>query len=353
VDCESVVDSNNEYIKMRKPIEKIFNNATNSKNINEAVLFVENSRGDFSLNHGYGGKDIHSPLFMASVSKLFTTASILILQEKKKLSLDDYLGDYFKKATLEGLHNYNGNEYSYDLKISDLLFQTSGLPDWFEEGDIKKQILQEDFEIEFEELLDKTKSLKPHFSPHSRKKAFYAEVNFDLLAKIIENVTESPLAKIYQDFIFTPLGLTKTYLPTKIEDFIPKIYYKNESFYRPKFLTSVSDAITTAEDLMLFLKGFWGGSLFSQSIFEKLSIYRKLQMSMGPIFYGGGYMQIPMKSIYTLFMGKGELVGHSGTTGSFAFYFPEKDLYFVGDFNQMASSGLPIRVVMKLAMKLK
>ena len=346
-------DSNNEYIKMKKQIEKIFDKATSSKNVHEAVLFVENSKGDFSLDCGYGGKDINSPLFMASISKLFVTSCILILQEKKKLSLDDYLVDYFNKDDLKGLHNYKGNEYSYDLKISDLLFQTSGLPHWVEESDIAERILQEDFEVRFKELLEKTKTLKPHFSPNTRKKAFYGEINFDLLIKIIENITGSPLAKVYQDYIFTPLGLTKTYLPTKIDDFIPNIYYKNESLHRPKFLTSISDGITTAEDLMLFLKGFWGGSLFSQSIFEKLSIYKKLQMSMGPIFYGGGYMQIPMKSIYTFFMGKGELIGHSGSTGSFAFYFPEKDLYFVGDFNQMANPGLPIRLLIKLAYKIK
>ena len=346
-------DSNNEYIKMEKQIEKIFDNATSSKNVHEAVLFVENSKGDFSVNCGYGGKDINSPLFMASISKLFVTSCILILQEKKMLSLDDYLVDYFNKDDLKGLHIYKANEYSYDLKISDLLFQTSGLPHWVDESDIIEQILKEDFEITFEELLEKTKKLKPHFSPNTKKKAFYGEMNFNLLIKIIENVTGSPLAEVYQEYIFTPLGLTNTYLPTKTDDFIPHIYYKNESLYRPKFLSSISDTITTAEDLMLFLKGFWGGSLFPQSIFEKLSTYKKLQMSMGPIFYGGGYMQIPMKSIYTLFMGKGELLGHSGSTGSFAFYFPEKDLYFVGDFNQMANSGLPIKLVIKLAMKLK
>jgi len=43
------------------------------------------------------------------------------------------------------------------------------------------------------------------------------------------------------------------------------------------------------------------------------------------------------------------LVGHSGTTGSFAFYAPEKDLFLVGDVNQFAKPALPIRFVMKLA----
>jgi hypothetical protein len=74
---------------------------------------------------------------------------------------------------------------------------------------------------------------------------------------------------------------------------------------------------------------------------------------MGPLFYGGGYMQIPMNSIYTLFTGKGELLGHSGATGSFAFYYPHKDLFFVGDTNQLANPGLPIMLVMKLARAVK
>lgn len=71
---------------------------------------------------------------------------------------------------------------------------------------------------------------------------------------------------------------------------------------------------------------------------------------MSPINYGGGYMQIPLGGLYTMFMGSGELLGHSGSTGSFAFYHKEKDLYFVGDVNQMSNPALPIRLVMQLAM---
>ena len=52
-------------------------------------------------------------------------------------------------------------------------------------------------------------------------------------------------------------------------------------------------------------------------------------------------------------MGKGELIGHSGHSGSFAFYYPHKDLFFVGDVNQLANPGLPIQLVMKLAMTIK
>lgn len=337
-------------------IEKAFNSATRSKHIHEAILFVENSEGDFSLSLGYGGRDINSPLLMASITKLFTTTCILILQEQRKLSLDNHAADYFDKATLTGIHIFKGIDYSEKLTLSNLLFQTSGLPDWFEDGGAKTLTVQGDFSITFEEMLKKTKRLKPHFAPDTSKKAYYSDINFDLLGEIIEKVTQMPLEKAYQNYIFNPLGLTKTYLPVSNNDFVPNIYYRNESLHRPKFIAccrASGGGITTAHELMLFLKAFFGGVLFPQSIMQKLSVYRKLQLAMGPVYYGGGYMQIPLNTINTLYTGKGELVGHSGTTGSFAFYYPHKDLYFVGDLNQMANPSLPIRLVMSLAMSSK
>lgn len=41
------------------------------------------------------------------------------------------------------------------------------------------------------------------------------------------------------------------------------------------------------------------------------------------------------------------------STGSFAFYYPVKDLFMVGDLNQMGNAALPIRLSMKLAMMTK
>jgi CubicO group peptidase (beta-lactamase class C family) len=339
----------------KNTIEKVFNTATRSKQIHEAVLLVENSNGDFSVECGYGGKDIHSLFFTASVTKLFVTACILILREQKMLSLDNYLRDYLDKNIMEGLHVNKDKDYSRILSISDLMYHTSGLADGLIEGDFLNLLAKNDIDVSYEAVLDKTKALCPHFAPNTPKKAFYSDMNFRLLCNIIEKVTGMTLAKAYQDYICNPLGMNNTYLPSSIDDFIPNIFYKNEILHRPIYLTGSYnyDVISTAADLMLFIKAFFGGALFAKDIFEKLSEYRKLQMTMGPLYYGGGYMQIPLNSIYTLFSGKGELIGHSGTTGSFAFYYPRKDLYFVGDVNQMVNPGLPIRLVMKLAMSVK
>ncbi|MPN45601.1 hypothetical protein SDC9_193168 [bioreactor metagenome] len=100
---------------------------------------------------------------------------------------------------------------------------------------------------------------------------------------------------------------------------------------------------------MTFLKAFFGGGLFNISIFDELSSCNKLQASMSPICYGGGYMRIPLNGLTTLFMGKGELKGHSGSTGSFAFYYPIKDLFIIGNLNQMANAALPIKLSMRIA----
>ncbi len=338
-----------------RKIDKLFDKTTSSNQIHEAILFVESMNGDFSYNRGCGDRELDSFMTMASITKLFTTTCILILLEQERLSLNDKIANYFEEDVLSGLHIFNGKEYSYELTISDLLFQTSGFPEMFEEGkdSAKNTFIKNDVYINFEDSLAWTKKHKPHFAPGTAKKAHYADINFDILGEIITKITKLPLEEVYKQFIFDPLNLKKTYLPTSDNDVIPNVYYKNESLYRPKAIMSSrasGGCITTARELMMFLKAFFGGDLFHKEVFDKLSTYHKLQISKGPIYYGGGYMQIPLDGLTTLFQGKGELLGHSGSTGSFAFYYPDKDLFFVGDMNQMSSPALPIRLVMKLAM---
>ena len=340
-------------MRNKEIIEKKFNNATRSKQIHEAVLLVENGSGDFSVNFGYGGKTIDTPMQAASVGKLYTTTCVLMLNEQKKLSLDNLAVDYFDKTTFNGLHTYKGVEYSHKLTLSDLLFQTSGLPDYEGEGGIMKRVIKEDFAINTAELIEITKTLKPRFAPLG-KKAFYSDLNFQLLGEVVEKVTQMPLENVFRDFLFEPLGLTKTYMPVG-DDFVPHIYYKSQSIHRPKLIMSLrggGNAVTTARELMIFLKAFFNGHFFPKTLFEKLSVYRRIR-AMSLIFYGGGYMQVPLGSIFTLFMGKGELIGHSGSTGSFAFYYPHKDFYFVGDVNQVSNPGLPFPLILNLAMSVK
>lgn len=339
-------------------IQKCFNRITNSNQIIEAVLLVENMSGDFTYSIGYGKKDVDSPMIMASITKLFTTTCILILREHGKLFLDDNLAKYFDQSTLSKLHIYKGKEYSFELTIYDLLHQASGLPDIYQKtkNSIKNVVTNQDIYIEFDDMLGMVKSLKPHFKPQAPKKAYYANINFDILGEIIEKVTNLPLEQVYKKFIFEPLELKNTYLPISENECIPHIFYKEKPLYRPKIIMSgraSGGCITTARELMIFIKAFFGGKLFNKDIFKNETIYRKLQLSMSPMRYGCGYMQIPLGGIETAFQGKGELIGHSGSTGSFAFYYPYKDLFFVGDVNQISNPAIPVRLAIQLAILIK
>lgn len=337
--------------------EKIFKRVTASPQIHEAVLLIENTDASFTFSSEYGGKSVDSPLLMASITKLFAAACILILREQGKLSFNDKLTEYFDNSILDGLHIYKGKEYSGEITIYDLIFQTSGLPDVYEEtsNNLRNRLINEDAYIGFEQLIADSKELKTHFAPQIRKRAYYADVNFDILGEIIEKITGLPLEQVYKDFIFEPLGLTHTYLPISESDFAPNIYYKDKSIHRPKFIMcsrASGGCISTAHELMLFLKAFFGGRLFDKAVLNTPG-YRKMQMTMSPMRYGCGHMQILLDGVTTLFQGKGELVGHSGSTGSFAFYYPLKDLFFVGDVNQMANPAIPVRLAMQLAMNVK
>jgi hypothetical protein len=42
------------------------------------------------------------------------------------------------------------------------------------------------------------------------------------------------------------------------------------------------------------------------------------------------------------------MIGHSGSTGSVAFYIPEKDLYITGTVNQQARPGIAFQTMIRI-----
>lgn len=334
-----------------RKIDKLFNQVTKGKNIFEGAILIENSSGDFSYSKGYE-RDIDTLMLMASITKLFTTTCILALMEEGRISLSDKISKYFDDEILKGLHVYKGREYSFDLTVENLLFQTSGLSDFYLDGagSILKRVFIGDFSYTFEEELAWGKSMNPRFAPGAKGKAYYSDINFDLLGKIIEEINGSTLQEAYEKYIFQPLNLQNTYLAREASDFVPHTYYKSERIERATFIRSCyasGGGVTTARELMIFLKAFWSGKLFSKEVFKRIEAHNPLQMSYYPIHYSGGYMRI--EAGYP-FGKKDTLVGHSGSTGAFAFYCPNKDLFFVGDIPQIASPSICVRLAMRAAL---
>ena len=197
-----------------------------------------------------GNLSIEQPYFIASTTKLFTTAIILKLREEGKLNLDDKINKYIDASILFGLHVYKGKEYSQELTIRHLLSHTSGLPDYFQDKRVSGKSLEDELMAgndqfwTFEQSIERSKNMSPLFAPGTKGKAKYSDANFQLLGKIIENITGKSYAENCQERIIQPLGLTKTYLYQDATDKTPKmLYYKNKELIILKAMTSLARTV--------------------------------------------------------------------------------------------------------------
>lgn len=157
---------------------------------------------------------------------------------------------------------------------------------------------------------------------------------------MIEKVTGQPLAEVFQQRIMAPLKLTNSYLLNPEQAATPTVYYEHTRLERLKFLMSSGASgggMTTARDLVRFMRAFVTGELFSIKDFKDVTGYRPLQASFGSIHYDAGFMRI------------GGMLGHTGSAGAFVFYYPEVDTYLVGDFNQMSKPSLPLLAAIQIA----
>ena len=175
------------FEKRTEIIDNFFNKLTNSKQVHECSLYIEDMNGDFLYKNIYGDREFDAPFVIASITKLFTTTCILAMKDDNLLSLDDKVSDYFGDETMKGLHIYNGVDYSYELTISNLLFQTSGLPDYSEGGqrNIRSFSILDNVYLDFSQKIEMSKELEPHFAPGTLNKAYYANINLSNNFKII------------------------------------------------------------------------------------------------------------------------------------------------------------------------
>ena len=331
-------------------IQQHFGQAIAQPDIYKAALFVENDSGNYSEILS-SGKSVDTPMMVASISKMFTTSCVLKLVDAGIISLDDKIAKFLDAEIVNGLHVFEGRDYSQDLTVANLLFMTSGLPDYFtaEVGNLSMEsILAKDRNISFAEIIAVTKRLGALFAPDSDR-AYYSDVNFDLLGKILEDVTETPLKEIFAQLIFAPQGMNDSYVPTG-NDLVPDTYYGSKKVSRERYNKSCpasAGCVSTLRDLMAFSKAFWSGKLVSNDLLLAIAKYRRIQF--GIFWYGGGHMQLRGSKAINGFPRDAELVGHSGSTGCFMYYYPIRRLHIVGDLSQVDSPPIATQLALKVA----
>lgn len=298
-----------------------------------------------------GNMSLDQPYFIASTTKLFTTSIILKLRADGKLSLDDKINKYLDQSILKDLHVFKGKDYADEITIKHLLAHTSGLPDYFQgEGTNGKSLEDEivsgmDQFWTFEQAIERTKKMKALFAPGTDNKANYSDANFQLLGKIIENITDKTFIENCEALIIKPLYLTKTYMYDDTLDLIPKpLFYKSNELKIPKAMTSFGadgGVVSTSADMLIFIESFFTGKLFPKEYIIELQEWNKI---FPPLQAGIGIHLFKLPG----FFGMPELIGHSGLSGALAYYDPKDDIYVVGTVNQIAYPSQSFTVASKL-----
>lgn len=163
--------------------------------VKEGKVFATYEKGNLN------GKPItiDTPMPIASISKQFCAAAILLLQEQGKLSIDDTLDKYYP-------------EYKYGKKITlrHLLSMRSGIHNYTDYMSECEKFATDDktYEESFDSLKDWIFSRKLYFEPDTN--FYYSNCNYSLLSDIVEQISGKKYIDFLRETFFNPLGMTHT-----------------------------------------------------------------------------------------------------------------------------------------------
>lgn len=304
------------------------------KSNKESIVLIEDLSG--SKKHILANNIKPSEkIIIASITKLYTHSVIFAMSDRGLIDLNKVVTEYLPHEHWKNLHNYKGIDHSEKIRVIDLINQTSGLADY--EMDIKgddsviDRFKKEDFILSETYAIRLTKSLEAKFLP-GEDKAHYSNINAILLGLIAEQISGKLLIELYNEYIFIPLGLENTELASENNHILA--YLGNEKVDRTKYISSAlacGGLVSTVDDMMIFIKAFFKGKIFSKSNIENAN-FHKIQFF--PIKYGGGMMAVELSTLMSPFFDAPMILGHSGLSGSFSYYCPEKELFIVGTLNK-------------------
>jgi len=323
--------------------------------IKNAYLLVDSEKLGIQLNLAEGSTghipaNPQQPNYMASVGKLFTAAIIGILSEDEKLSFDDKITKFLDDELLSNLHIYKGKDYTNEIRIKNLLQQTSGLPDNFWPL-LDELIKNQGLDISPREAVFWAKNnLEPDFPPGDGFN--YTDTNYHLLGLIIESITNEPFHAALRKFIFEPLDMKHSYMLQYSEP-LEKSQYPTADFFVNE--TRMNDlqgfggldysgggVVAPTSDLLKFMKALVTHQIVTK---ETLDEMMSNPQKFGPgIEYGYGIWQIT--TVPFLMPKKFNSWGVVGATGAFMFYHPKTDAYIIGNFNDESYQRKAVRYML-------
>jgi D-alanyl-D-alanine carboxypeptidase len=162
--------------------------------------------GNFVYRHAYGLRNQEQRLpvtvdtwfEIGSITKQFTAAAILQLQEAGKLHIDDTLATYLPDAP-----------HAKEITLRQMLSHTSGLPEYLDGPDIEQVAVKP---ATLDQLLARIKGKPLDFAPGGRWS--YSNTGYILLGRVIEVVSHETYDHYVKVHLLDAAGMRRTYTVT-------------------------------------------------------------------------------------------------------------------------------------------
>ena len=212
------VNLNNEIAAKRaKQADKVFG-SLNKAGLNGVVLYAE--QGQVVYEKAFGWRDlskrqkdslrVDDAFQLSSDSKMFTAEAIMLLQAEGKLDYDDDVRKYIPELPYEG------------ITIRMLLNHRSGLPRYDAMADQHWRNRKKPFSNEAMIKMLAEKKPEPYGTPDGFY--FYNNVNYALLASVVERVSGQHFEDFMRERIFEPVGMEHSYIYSMRNDTAVSLY---------------------------------------------------------------------------------------------------------------------------------
>lgn len=234
-----------------------------------SILVAKDGRILFQKSYGMANYEWGIPnaentkFHIASVTKTFTAAAILRLEQQGKLKLADPLGKYVPDFL-------NGEK----ITIEQMLSHTSGLPDYYSLPEYAARKYQR---VTLPDLIAWVKTKPLDFLPGS--KSSYSNTGYAFLAYIIEQVSGKAYQQFLADEILKPSGMKETgtfrdepLLPNRASGYQPAVGehgLRNAPFYDKTILTGSGSLYSTTGDLHAWCKAVQSNKFFETDKLER------------------------------------------------------------------------------------
>jgi CubicO group peptidase (beta-lactamase class C family) len=295
--------------KVRYKLDSLLKRINKRQDFHGSILVAKNKKVLYSNQIGFadfGNKILlnkKSIYQLASVSKQFTAAAIMLLKEDNKIKLSDKVTAYFPNFPYK------------DVSIKNLLNHTAGLPKYFWLAEHKWQQNEAPKNIDMMALLASTNIMR-FFKPG--RNFDYSNTGYFVLASIVEKVSGISFRAFLKKYIFEPLQMNDSYVYSYKNDKIKENQLNGYRLYRGwrhlKIPATINDAIvgdknvySTSEDLFKWTLGLNTGKLLKKESLD-------LMYSKGKTIYG---TEVPYGFGFRISSNKQKSIYHYGKWNGF------------------------------------